>query len=175
MTLRSALKWSFICAGSLVAVTGYWGLANLQLTLNGSDSLPDTAYLQWHWPRRIWRGAIVAVPPPPVFGDRLAGTMVVKRVVGLPGDVIRHEAGHICILGECFVPELRNGKPFAPPLPEGAIPEGRLAVFGSAPNSFDSRYAAFGLVPVAQVDAVGIALDGFPHWTRIAEWLGTTQ
>ena len=46
MILRPILRWGFVTTGSVVAILGYWGLANLQLTLNGSDSLPDTAYVQ---------------------------------------------------------------------------------------------------------------------------------
>ena len=175
MILRPILRWGFVTTGSVVAILGYLGLANLQLTLNGSDSLPDTAYVQWRWPDTIWKGAIVAVPPPAVFGDRLSGASVVKRVAGLPGDVIQHNDGKVCVLPECFAPEMRGGKPFAPLLQEGVIPEGRIAIFGDAPDSFDSRYASFGLIPMDQVEAVGVALDGFPHWTRIAAWLGTAR
>lgn len=172
-TLRRTLRWAFIVTGSLVAVTGYWALANLQITLNGSQSLPDTAYLQWRWPRTLWHGAVVAVPPPAVFGHHLDGMSVVKRIGGLPGDVIVTGPEEVCVAGLCYRAELRDGRPFAPLLPGGTIPEGMVALFGSAPNSFDSRYASFGLVPVDEIEAVGIPLDTFPRWTELAAWLGT--
>ena len=170
--LRTTLRRTFIVTGSLLALIGYWGLANLQLTLNGSESLPDTAYVQWHWPQLIWRGAVVAVPPPAVFGDKFDGMSVVKRIGGLPGDKVENLGDRICIAGACYVAELRDGKPFAPLMASGTIPEGMIAIFGDAPNSFDSRYGTFGLIPEDQIEAIGVALHGFPHWTEVAKWLG---
>lgn len=166
------LRKAFIGFGATVAVVGYVALADLQITLNGSESLPEAAYLQWHWPKHLWRGAVVAFPPPPIFKDRLVGYSIVKRIGGLPGDPIRTYADFTCVAGTCYPAEKRESRAFAPLIPGGVIPEGMVAVFGEAPNSLDSRYASFGLVPIDKIEAVGIALRGFPRWQEIATWLG---
>jgi len=168
----SRFRWPLIGLGGLVAVLGYAGLADLQLTLNGSESLPETAYLQWHWPKLYWHGAVVAVPPPAIFGDRLEGYSIVKKVGGLPGDPIRNFGNQVCVAGTCYAAEMRDGKAFAELLPSGTIPDGMLAIFGEAPNSLDSRYQPFGLVRMADVQAVGLPFPGFPSWQEVAKWLG---
>lgn len=172
MSRLARFRWPFIGLGSLVVVLGYAGLADLQLTLNGSESLPETAYLQWHWPKVFWHGAVVAVPPPAIFGDRLDGYSIVKKVGGLPGDPIRNFGNQVCVAGTCYVAEMRDGKAFAELLPSGTVPEGMLAIFGEAPNSLDSRYQPFGLVRMADVQAVGLPFPGFPSWQEVAKWLG---
>lgn len=175
MTLRAYLRHSFIATGSLIAITGYWGLANLQLTLNGTTSLPEHAYLQWRWPLVLWHGAVVAVTPPEIFHGKLDGMQVVKRAVGFAGDVIVRKGEAVCLPDRCYMPLFEDGKPFAPPIAAGEIPKGQIAIFGDAPDSFDSRYASFGLIPVEDVQAVGVPLDAFPHWTEVAKWLGLSQ
>lgn len=172
MITRSTLRRSFIATGSLIALVGYWGLANLQLTLNGTTSLPETAYLQWRWPLVLWRGAFVAIAPPEVFHGKLDGMAVVKRLVGVAGDRIEQVGTKVCVANACVMALTQNGELFAPLLASGAIPEGEVALFGDAADSFDSRYASFGLVPVERIQAVGFALEGFPHWTEVATWLG---
>lgn len=170
-SVRQFLRKFFIGFGATVAVLGYAALADLQITLNGSESLPEAAYLQWHWPKHLWRGAIVAFPPPRIFKDRLEGYSIIKRIGGLPGDPIRTYVDFTCVAGTCYPAEQREGRAFAPLIPGGVIPEGMVAVFGEAPNSLDSRYASFGLVPIDKIEAVGIALRGFPRWQEIATWL----
>lgn len=171
MTLRNIVKWSLISTGTLTAVIGYWGLANLQLTMNGTESLPEPAYLQWRWPKYLWHGAVVSLPPPAIFGHKLDGMSVVKRIGGLPGDPIRNFGHMVCVAGTCYEAQIKDGKPFAPLLPDGVVPDGKLAIFGDAPNSLDSRYVPFGLVNIADVEAVGFPLEDFPRWTEVAAWL----
>lgn len=171
MKLSRILKWSFVCMGSLTAVIGYWGLANLQLTLNGTESLPEPAYLQWHWPKYLWHGAVVSLPPPAIFGHKLDGMSVVKRIGGMPGDPIRNFGDQVCVAGTCYKAQIKDGKPYAPLLPDGVVPDGKLAIFGDAPNSLDSRYVPFGLVNISDVEAVGVPLNSFPRWTEVAAWL----
>lgn len=164
-------RWAIGGAIAVVAL-GYAALADLQLTLNGSESLPEAAYLQWHWPMVLWRGAVVAVPPPALFGAAFDGYAIVKRVGGLPGDPIRNFGDRVCVAGTCYEAEMRDGHPFADLLPSGVVPHDMVALFGEAPNSLDSRYARFGLVPISGIEAVGIPLPGFPRWQRIATWMG---
>ncbi len=167
---RTVRRW-WIGGAIAVVALGYTALADLQLTLNGSESLPEAAYLQWHWPKLLWHGAVVAIPPPALFGAAFEGYSIVKRVGGLPGDPIRNFGDRVCVAGICYDAEMRDGHPFADLLPSGVVPPGMVALFGEASNSLDSRYARFGLVPISEIEAVGLPLPGFPRWQSIAAWM----
>ena len=108
------------------------------------------------------RGDIVVLDPPSHTGIPL-----IKRVVGLPGEVIAIQQGHVLIdgeiLSESYLPEPTRGT-YAPHL----IPEAHVFVMGdnrSASN--DSR--AFG--PVAYEHIVGKAW--FRYWPITAIGLVT--
>ncbi|WP_424753226.1 S26 family signal peptidase [Methylobacterium sp.] len=172
MTMRGAARWSFMVLGAIVVVLGFWTVHCFRLGLNGSGSLPENAFLLWTWPKVIRPGVVIAADPPEAVRDRFEGVYFMKRVVGVAGDVIRHDAdGAVCVRARCFPPLMVEGRPFAPALPEGVIPEGAVAAFGDSPDSLDSRYAIIGLFPVAQVQAVGFGASFVPHWTVIAKWL----
>lgn len=90
-----------------------------------------------------------------------------KRVSGLPGDQILHTKQGIKIKSirkdehTCFSKALSplqktsKGKPLTP-LTSSIVPEGYVFVSGNNPNSFDSRYEEFGLVPLSKVWGKGI-------------------
>lgn len=76
-----------------------------------------------------------------------------KQVKGLPGD-------HIVIVGDqLFLNDEHLGKILEKsrsghamtPIEEGRIPEGFLFLQASHKESFDSRYAEFGLIPVSSI------------------------
>jgi signal peptidase I len=89
------------------------------------------------------RGDIVVVDPPG------GGTALIKRVVGLPGDVVQVSGGHTWINGksldEPWVAYF-GGMDYGPEL----VPSGHLFIMGdNRVQSFDSR--AIGPVPVEKV------------------------
>ncbi|TKA98394.1 signal peptidase I [Cereibacter changlensis] len=171
MTAIQSAKWGVILAGSLFVMAGFWALHTVRITLNGSSSLPDHAYVMWGWPKAIWRGAYIAAEPPEVYAERFRGFFFTKEVFGLPGDIISHDgAGAVCVRGSCFPLALKDGKPFAPALAEGVIPEGRYAAFGTSADSLDSRYAHIGLFPIERIAAVGVAANIIPHWKELKAW-----
>jgi conjugal transfer pilin signal peptidase TrbI len=76
-----------------------------------------------------------------------------KMVRGLPGDKITVENRRVFINGELVgvaKPQTFDHRPLAP-IAAGVIPPGHLFVQGSSPDSFDSRYAAIGLVRKEQL------------------------
>lgn len=171
MRALSIAKWSCVVAGSLFVAAGFWTLTTVRINLNGSHSLADNAYVMWGWPRTLWHGAIIAATPPAAYADHFKGFYFTKEVKGLPGDEITHDAeGNVCLRGECFPLALRNGKPFADPLPAGVIPEGKVAAFGTSPDSLDSRYATVGLFDAETIIAIGFGTDLIPNWKELKAW-----
>lgn len=140
------------------------------LVLNASKSLPQNAFLIFDYPSQIRRGSVVAFDMPRILKDRYEDALFVKVVAGLPGDMIRrnHE-GAPCINDACFPVQIVNDKPVADAIPEGRIPPGHYAVFGTAQNSLDSRYAVIGLMPESTLRGTGFAIP-FPQWQRVAGW-----
>ncbi|MDH2328351.1 S26 family signal peptidase [Cereibacter sp. SYSU M97828] len=174
MTALKTAKWGAIVAGSLFVVTGFWALNTVRINLNGSSSLPHNAYVMWGWPKTIWHGAIIAAEPPAVYAERFEGFYFTKQVLGLPGDVITHDdAGNVCVHGTCFEIAQRDGKPFAPALAEGVIPDGMYAAFGTSADSLDSRYANIGLFARDKIAAVGFGTNAIPHWKELKAWADT--
>jgi conjugal transfer pilin signal peptidase TrbI len=119
--------------------------------INTSPSLPNWAF----WLNRkapIARGSLVFFEPPP---SRLVEThfgnspqMFGKRVLGMPGDLVRHEGSKVFINGRWVatrLPVTRLGVPLTKG-PEGTIPEGCYYVGTDHPRGLDSRYEAIGFV-----------------------------
>lgn len=91
-----------------------------------------------------------------------------KRILGLPGDQILHTKQGIKIKSirkdeqTCFsktlfpLPKTSKDKPLTP-LSSSVVPEGYIFVSGNNPNSFDSRYEEFGLVPIEKIWGKGVA------------------
>ena len=117
--------------------------------LNASPSLPNWAF----WLDRrapVARGSLVFFEPPP---SRLVEThfgkgpqLFGKRVLGMPGDVVRHEGSEVLINGRRVATRLavtRLGIPLTKG-PEGPIPEGCFYVGTAHPRGLDSRYGAIG-------------------------------
>lgn len=150
-------------------VLGHWfvvlpvlaGYAWLQhgLFVNLTPSLPYT--LVW-----LERGTVpgkgdlivfeYAGEPVPGLGY-MDGVRFFKRVAGLEGDriIVRDQ---IVQVGEVVIghakTHTRDGQPLAPIAP-GVIPKGYLFAQSDSPDSFDSRYASAGLVPMERV--LGVA------------------
>lgn len=104
-----------------------------------------------------------------------------KRVLGLPGDLILKDKNTVVIVPKICVSKnpiskadmpitsepvvlpllekTSEGKPLTP-LSATSVPEGYIFVAGDNPNSFDSRYEEFGLVPLEKIWGKAIAVFG---------------
>ena len=112
-------------------------------------------------------GAAPALSAPD--GAAVQPTRFVKRVIGLPGDHIRAEKGHLWINGQPVQEPYVWGETYDFPSAgyesgglqveggEVVVPEGKLFVMGdNRPNSGDARF--FGPVPVSSVKGRAIAI-----------------
>lgn len=126
-----------------------------------SDSLNNVHYVLFLKSTSIKRGDIVAIQ-----GHRedhvapLKKWPYSKRVLGIPGDRIVHNKGGITVIPQesnrlALLTQTSKGKPLTP-LDMDIVPEGYLFVAGDNPQSFDSRYAEFGLVPAEKVWGRGV-------------------
>ncbi len=70
---------------------------------------------------------------------------LLKRLSGMPGDVVNPYASPICT-------EDSHGRPMSAALTPGVIPSGMALVLADHPGSFDSRY--FGFVPLDSLQRV---------------------
>lgn len=70
---------------------------------------------------------------------------LLKRLAGLPGDVVNPYASPICS-------EDSQGRPMSAALTPGVVPPGMALVLADHPGSFDSRY--FGFVPLDSLQRV---------------------
>jgi signal peptidase I len=100
------------------------------------------------------RGDIVVFAPPPRDGDD--GTPFIKRVIGLPGDVVELRDGQVHINGIALDESayVYRGQPTLPTDGVSAwhVPAGQLFVLGDhRADSTDSRTGWLGLVPVDRV------------------------
>ncbi|OUS06297.1 hypothetical protein A9Q96_09995 [Rhodobacterales bacterium 52_120_T64] len=171
--IYSRNKTSLICAGLLIVIVGFYALATVRITLNGSSSLPHNGYLMVTWPKVLWHGAYVAIKPPSAFKEIFEGVYFVKEVRGLDGDIIRHGPGDkVCVSNACYALLENRADILREPVDAGEIPQGKFAAFGTAPDSLDSRYSVVGLFARENVVAVGVPLR-IPHWKEIKAWIGS--
>jgi signal peptidase I len=123
-----------------------------QTVLDGEYVLIDKLTPLWS---PYERGDIVVLHPP--FDATRSGTPFIKRVIGIPGDLVRLEDGDVYLNGT------RLDEPYVftedgvrqPTEPDGGgsewvVPDGQLLVFGDhRRESADSR--TFGPMPIANV------------------------
>lgn len=116
------------------------------LRRNISDSLPYQFFI--HTPlEKPKRGMYVSFTHPQ--SDKL----LAKQIVGLPGDQIDVSCQLILINGKVYgyIREKTRCGQALTPIQVGVIPEGYVFVHATHPYSFDSRYAEFGLVKIADL------------------------
>lgn len=119
-----------------------------RVLINTTHSLPHTFYLTNPTQKVLKRGDYIA------FTHPLSEGLIVKQVKGVAGDTLVKTPGFVRIDGVPGAFQLRdkrsNGTPLTP-ISADVIAEGTVFVAGSHPDSFDSRYLEFGLIPLAQV------------------------
>lgn len=152
-----------------VVLLGFYILSAGSLVLNGTSSLPHNGYLMLRWPIVPLKGSYVAFKSPDAVDARFQSLPFIKRIVGIPGDVITSKSEAVCIASDCRVllPSLSTRG--LQPLSEGRVAENQYVVFGDAADSLDSRYALIGTVAKADILAVGFPVP-IPHWTELHAW-----
>jgi len=117
-----------------------------RILINTSASLPHTFYLTNPAQKQINRGDYIA------FTHPISDTVIVKRVLGVSGDVIAQTDSRQLINGRVLNLKSKrsNGTPLTPVRTQ-TVTEGTVFVSGSHKDSFDSRYEEFGLVPLVQI------------------------
>lgn len=94
--------------------------------------------------QEIKRGMYVFFSHPRFSGN------ITKKVLGIPGDNIVVSQGVVSIGGKSL--ELVNSEKKLNPIKETSIPEGFVFVVGTHPESCDSRYEEFGLIPISSIE-----------------------
>ncbi len=172
---RQPLKrwhWIAITFVALLSVCVFYMLSATRVVVNGTTSLPHNGYLMVTWPKMVRIDSYVAFDAPDEISDKFEHLVFIKRVVGVPGDLVTSNDGRVCVNAECrtLLPEMAANGYAA--LPAHVLPAGQFAAFGDASDSLDSRYAAIGTVKRSQIVAVGYPIS-MPHWKELGTWLGT--
>lgn len=159
-----------VMSGALLLASVVFGsLALGDVVFNGSSSLPHAGYFMYRTTAILPRGSYVHFPAPDGVAEPYRDLSFVKRVVGVPGDLVQSDEAQVCINGHCraLLPAMIT-KGYKP-LGAGPIPDGFIAVLGDAENSLDSRYATIGLIARDQINAVGFPI-AIPHWKDLLAW-----
>lgn len=160
-SVRSAVEWVAVIVGALVVAlvvktflfqAFYIPSASMEPTLEKGDRvLVNKLSYDLH---DINRGDIIVfeLPADMVGPDGIKD--LIKRAIGLPGDVIETRDGLVYINGERLdEPYLPEGVTTDnPPIAKQTVPEGHVYVLGdNRDNSFDSRFDNRGPIPVDTV------------------------
>ncbi|WP_127472002.1 signal peptidase I [Thiomicrorhabdus aquaedulcis] len=156
--IQYSLLTIFIIFGS---VFGYLKLTNQTIGFNVTDSLPQTVFLI-HKTNEFSKGDFVQFSYKADAENLLPeGARLVKKVVGVPGDTVRFEAGKFFINDVEFglVKELAlTGKPLKQNVSK-TLSSDEYFVFTPHVDSFDSRYIHMGYISKSQV--FGKAVGGW--------------
>ena len=165
--VRSLVEWVAVIVGALVVAlvvktflfqAFFIPSASMEPTLEEGDRvLVNKLSYDLH---DIRRGDVVVfeLPPDKVGPDGIKD--LIKRVIGLPGDVIETRDGVVYVndrrLEEPYLPEgTLTGDPSNgnnPAIERQTVPEGTIFVMGdNRANSHDSRYADRGPIPIDSV------------------------
>ncbi|PJD94536.1 MAG: signal peptidase I [Parachlamydia sp.] len=138
-----------LCFFCMVLMMGWIvHFAGYGIRINRSHSLPYSLF----WASKvedITRNMLVLMHHP-----KNPSISIVKIVAGLPGDPIEVRNGNVFVnhlyTGK-VIPISKSGQVYTP-ISAGVIPEGYVFVFGSDPESFDSKYEEFGLVDMNWIE-----------------------
>ena len=153
MKLKRSLKeWSkplcrhLVIGSSIVLMM--WGFG-VSFCFNVDDSLHYAFFVAKLNPINVSRGAYV------IFEHTVLGQKkrLIKRVIGVAHDEIKVKGNEVWV-NEKKIGKLKSFSKTGLPLSSiqaSVIPEGFIFVAGTHPDSFDSRYENFGLVPICEV------------------------
>lgn len=152
-------KWTFkypfisslILLLGIALVMGYFWYEHPFVRINSSSSLPHYVYFVSSQIDPLEKGQIVSLNHP-----AFANVTLAKIIGAKPGDqiFIRNDTIFINDFEICQIKtKSSSGKEYHP-LAEGQIPEDYYFVYATHPESFDSRYAEFGLIHSTQIKEV---------------------
>ena len=162
--VRSAVEWVAVIVGALIVAlvvktflfqAFYIPSASMEPTLESNDRvLVNKLSYDLH---DVNRGDVIVfeLPPDKVGTDGIKD--LIKRVVGLPGDIIESRDGVVYVNDRALnEPYLAEGTvtgdpddPLNPAIERQAVPDGHVFVLGdNRSNSADSRYAYRGPIPI---------------------------
>lgn len=144
--------WKLFCQCLVIGALGLYLLhsfvanSGYRVALSKSESLDTAIFWVEPFKARPVSGDLVyfRAPENPYFDGP-----VIKRVVGVPGDPIEVRGREVFVNGYEVgraKPLTRTGEPLNPVTFE-IIPDNHVFVAGEHIDSYDSRYAEFGLVP----------------------------
>ena len=167
-----AIFWLICAAVAGLAVMIFM----FEVVWNETTSIDRNGFLVTKWINTPWRGAYVAFDIPPEL-DTMCGfcAVMVKRVIGLPGDTISYFPNAIEVAGQRFELSSEAGELGLSRARIGAVvPTGHVLAFGDTPGSIDSRYSLVGAVPLKNA-ALGFSapLPSKKSLLGIAEFFGT--
>lgn len=127
-----------------------------KIGVNKTNSLAHWGYVIDRTNDDVQRGALIEfVVPDNEYYPR--GASFVKRVTGVPGDIVERRENRVFVNGE-YVGLAKShdqkGKPVEAG-PVGEIPAGHMFVTGDHKDSLDSRYAVIGFIPARRILGVG--------------------
>lgn len=134
--------------------------------LNETPSMAEGVYMRLGDVADLKRGDIIAMPMNSAIRKYLvkklgypAGTMLIKRVAGLAGDLVCRQGSQVIINKRTTVAARSDRQGNALPTWHGCrlLLQNEVFLLGDHPSSFDSRY--FG--PVSQGDLAGIYRAAF--------------
>lgn len=143
-------------------------LDQVDIIMNSSHSLEEPAFAVIEHPVFLYRGAIVAANMPDALRDTFGDYHYVKRIGGMPGDIITYNKdGTPCINDVCY--QVADNALSLPTIAPGVIPADYYALVGTAPDSLDSRYATIGLIAEDDLVGRGWALPFMSDWRGLSE------
>lgn len=115
------------------------------VVMDKTGSLPYKFYISYSGQFHLKKGDIVLLRNPNI------SVPLIKKIAGFAGERVElNENNEISVgklrIGKVLTRTLLDGTQIRP-LQEKTIPEGFVFVFGTHPESFDSRYNEFGLIP----------------------------
>ena len=139
------------------------------VVMNGSHSLPHNGYFMLRWPNVAIKGSYVAFDGPPRYRSLFKDLVFVKKVMAVAGDELRVEENQVCVEEACFPLDQNSGFRGLTLNQATIVPEGHVAVFGTSPDSLDSRYEQIGFVKTQDFVGVGFPVP-VPRWQDLKAW-----
>ena len=144
MRSRFWVKLSIVLVGYLAIYIAVGYAPKFDLIINRTESLPQTLFFSRPVSRDIHKGDYI------YFTRSECPVPVLKKVAGVSGDIIEVVDGRVFISGEDRGPI--SSRLF--PIKSQVIPKGSLFLWGSHKESYDSRYADFGLVSIDKIEGI---------------------